>query len=64
MSLGEPLMAPTKQTGLRLPHDVALWLKRRGQEDMRSMAAVVTLLVRAEIAREQAKKKRAPARPA
>ena len=57
-------MAPTKRTGLRLPHDVALWLKRRGQEDMRSMAAVVTLLVRAEIAREQAKKKRAPARPA
>jgi hypothetical protein len=39
-------------------------LERRGQEDMRSMAAVVTLLVRAEIAREQAKKKRAPARPA
>jgi hypothetical protein len=51
-------MAPTEKLGLRLPSDVAAWLRRRGAENLRSMAAEVTLLVRAEIKREEAAKRR------
>jgi hypothetical protein len=51
-------MAPTTQVGLRLPNDVALWLKRRGAENLRSLAAEVALLDRAEMAREAKAKKR------
>ena len=55
-------MSPTKQTGLRLPPDVVKWLKQKGKEDMRSMAAIVTLMIRTEIAREAKPKKAKPAK--
>jgi hypothetical protein len=51
-------MAPTEKLGLRLPPDVAAWLRQQGEENMRSMAAEVALLVRAEIKRRGAAKKR------
>jgi hypothetical protein len=41
-----------------LAPDVVKWLKQKGKEDMRSMAAIVTLMVRVEIANEAAAKKR------
>jgi hypothetical protein len=51
-------LAPTQQVGVRLPPDVLAWLRRRGQENVRSMAAEIVVLVRAEMAREQRAKKR------
>jgi hypothetical protein len=51
-------MAPRRQVGFRLDEDVLDWLKKRGQKNVRSMAAEVTVLVRAEMAREAAVKKR------
>jgi hypothetical protein len=56
--LGARPGAGPPQVGLRLPNDVALWLKRRGAENLRSLAAEVALLVRAEMAREAKAKKR------
>jgi hypothetical protein len=49
---------PMQQVGFRLPDDVLDWLRRQGEKNVRSMAAEVTVLVRAEMAREAKAKKR------
>ena len=46
-------MAPTKAVGLRLAPDVVAWLKHRAEADQRSLAFIVTQIVRGEIAREE-----------
>ena len=45
-------MAPTKAVGLRLAPDVVAWLRQRADADQRSLAFVVTQVVRGEMARE------------
>jgi hypothetical protein len=54
----EILMPPTPALGLRIPPDAAEWLKARARADRRSLAFIVTELIRAEMAREQKAKKR------
>jgi hypothetical protein len=51
-------MSPTEQLGLRLPPDVVAWLRRRGKEEMRSMAVVATIAIREAMAKEERAKKR------
>ena len=48
---------PTQQVSLRLPPDVLKWLRQRRKETLHSMADSVTLLIRAEIAKEAELKK-------
>jgi hypothetical protein len=45
-------MPPTPAIGLRIPRDAAEWLKARAAAEQRSLAFIVTALVRAEMARE------------
>jgi hypothetical protein len=51
-------MPPTPALGLRIPRDAAEWLKARAAAEQRSLAFIVTALIRAEMAREEAAKKR------
>jgi hypothetical protein len=51
-------MPPTRSVTLRLPHDVAAWLRTRADADDRSLAYIVVQLVRAEMERERKAKKR------
>ena len=52
---------PLRQVSFRLPDDVLAWLKRQGEENLRSMAAEVAMLVRAEMKCEQKTKRDVPA---
>jgi hypothetical protein len=54
---GDFLMPPTPALGLRIPHDAAEWLKAKAQVERRSLAFIVTELIRAEMAREARAKK-------
>ena len=42
---------PMRQASFRLPDDVFAWLKAQSEENVRSMASEVVVLVRAEMAR-------------
>ena len=55
-------MAPTKAVGLRLAPDVVAWLKQRAEVDQRSLAFIVTQIVRGEIAREEQAASKPPRR--
>jgi hypothetical protein len=46
---------------LRLPPDVEAWLKKKAAEDQRSLAFIVTTLVREQMTREAKAKARAKA---
>ena len=48
----------TEPVGLRLPHDVMAWLRRRGKEEQRSMAFIAAQAIREAMERETAAKKR------
>ena len=50
-------MPPTKQFTFRLPPDVAEFLQVSAKKDQRSLAFIVTAIVRAEMAREAKAKK-------
>jgi hypothetical protein len=54
---GDSFMAPTPALGLRIPHPEAEWLKARARAERRSLAFIVTELIRAEMAREERKTK-------
>jgi hypothetical protein len=51
-------MAPTKPVSLRLAPDVLEWISARARSDQRSLAFIVMALVREQMAREAAAKKR------
>jgi predicted HicB family RNase H-like nuclease len=51
-------LAPTKQFTVRLAPDVAAYISARAKADQRSLAFVLMQIVRAEMAREAAAKKR------
>ncbi len=51
-------MAPTKTTSLRLPADVLEWLKAQAEADQRSLAFIVSKVVREAKARAAKAKKR------
>jgi hypothetical protein len=52
-------MPPTKQRSVRLPNDVMDWLEERAGADQRSVAFVITAIVRDMMKRdEQAVKRR------
>jgi hypothetical protein len=55
-------MALTKSVSLRLPPDVVEWLKARAQAEERSLAFLVTKIVRAELQREAKAKPKAAKR--
>lgn len=50
-------MLPTKQVSLRLGHDIIGFLEKEATADQRSLAFIVTALVRAEIERKARAKK-------
>jgi hypothetical protein len=51
-------MGPTPQLSIRLAPDVVEYLRKRGQVEKRSMAFLLTEIVREKIEREEAAKKR------
>jgi hypothetical protein len=54
-------MSPTKQRSVRLPPDVLEWLEERAEAEQRSVAFIITAIVRDTMKRdEQAVKRRKP----
>jgi hypothetical protein len=52
-------MPPTKQRSVRLPNDVMEWLEERGGKEQRSVAFLISAIVRDAMKRdEQATKRR------
>ena len=58
---GNSTMPPTKQRSVRLPNDVTEWLEERAAVEQRSVAFIITAIVRDAMKRDaQMAKRRKP----